>query len=245
MKNIFKYFILLNFFIICFSGNAYYSEERNIIQKSAPVEQTSFWPSGIVYYIIDDVFTMEDKEKIRHAMDEISSINERIRFEPREDQIYGCSSFPPKCYGYANANQPNYIHIVKNGWCWSYVGMIGGKQELSLGFSNTKTCLTHGTILHELMHALGFHHEQSRFDRDQFINIDDSNIEDDDKKNFKKNEQHTTRFGEYDFQSIMHYGSYDCAKDTKKPVLSKKDGSLLTKNYKLSEEDKKALLLAY
>ena len=57
--------------------------------------------------------------------------------------------------------------------CYSYVGLIGGKsQDISIGSG----CVHKGIILHELMHALGFYHEQSRYDRDQYVSIDYSNI---------------------------------------------------------------------
>ncbi|CAH2245721.1 astacin-like metalloendopeptidase, partial [Pelobates cultripes] len=52
--------------------------------------------------------------------------------------------------------------------CWSVLGKVGGKQSLSL---NKNGCMTSGTIQHETMHALGFYHEQSRSDRDDFVKI--------------------------------------------------------------------------
>ena len=43
--------------------------------------------------------------------------------------------------------------------CCSKVGRVGGAQELSVGAS----CPLH-TIVHELGHVIGFHHEHSRYD---------------------------------------------------------------------------------
>ena len=49
-------------------------------------------------------------------------------------------------------DQQDYIDIVKKTGCWSGVGrMGGGLQQLSLG----EGCYRVGTIVHELMHALG------------------------------------------------------------------------------------------
>ena len=56
--------------------------------------------------------------------------------------------------------------------CSSVIGHTGGKQVLNLG----KDCLVNGIIQHELMHALGIFHEQSRPDRDYFIVIFEDNI---------------------------------------------------------------------
>ena len=52
------------------------------------------------------------------------------------------------------------------------IGRQGGKQQISLG----NGCGTKGVAIHEMMHALGFFHEQSRRDRDQYIRIMWNNI---------------------------------------------------------------------
>lgn len=52
--------------------------------------------------------------------------------------------------------------------CWSSVGNRHmGKQELSIG----ENCDRIATVQHEFLHALGFWHEQSRSDRDDYVSI--------------------------------------------------------------------------
>ena len=50
--------------------------------------------------------------------------------------------------------------------CYSSVGKIGGVQTVSL---DRHGCMFSAT--HEVMHALGFFHEQSRTDRDRYVKI--------------------------------------------------------------------------
>ena len=68
--------------------------------------------------------------------------------------------------------------------------------------------------MHELMHAAGFWHEQSRADRDDYITINWDNIKSGMEFNFLKYDlRKIDHLGaKYDTCSVMHYGAYAFAK---------------------------------
>lgn len=65
-----------------------------------------------------------------------------------------------------------------------------------------------GVAAHEFGHALGFHHEQNRPDRDQYIRIFKQNINPQSLFAFHKYDWNTINAYDvpYDYESIMHYG---------------------------------------
>lgn len=52
--------------------------------------------------------------------------------------------------------------------CYSFVGRRGSGQTVSL---SRRGCVFQQVIQHEMLHALGFDHEQTRSDRDQHVRI--------------------------------------------------------------------------
>jgi len=54
----------------------------------------------------------------------------------------------------------------------SQVGRQGGQQNISIG----PMCEQRGVVMHEIFHALGRWHEQSRGDRDSYVKVNTENI---------------------------------------------------------------------
>ncbi|GFQ87815.1 astacin-like metalloprotease toxin 1 [Trichonephila clavata] len=118
-----------------------FDAERNAIPG-----QKFRWPNAVVPYVIDA--TLEGYKQF--ILDAIKNYHDHtcIRFVPRTDQN-------------------DYVKIFLGQGCYSQVGRVGGQQLLSLG----NGCLYVGTAIHEFGHALGFYHEQSRSDRDDYLII--------------------------------------------------------------------------
>lgn len=149
-------------------------------------------------YTVSRAFSSREKSKIEYGMQSFHQ-STCLRFVPRR-------------------NQYDYISIENRGGCYSSLGKTGGRQVLSLSRGG---CLYHGIIQHEINHALGFQHEQTRSDRDRYVRINWKNIQPRMAYNFHKQNTNNLRTP-YDYSSIMHYGrtafSTGYGRDTITPI---------------------------
>jgi hypothetical protein len=144
------------------------------------------WPRGIIPYEINP--SMPNQQRVTDAIAHVEQ-NTRLRFVRRTA---------------ANATQyPNYVRFEALDGCWSYVGMRGGMQQISLG-----TGCGFGAAVHEILHAAGIWHEQSREDRESFCTIHWENIAPTHRHNFNQHILDGDDLGNYDFDSLMHYGRF-------------------------------------
>ncbi|CAH2237519.1 zinc metalloproteinase nas-13-like [Pararge aegeria] len=184
-------------------------------------ERTVRWENGIIPYAIDKAgYNRDQQDMIMKAIADYHRLT--------------CLRFVPY------SGQTDYI-IIKNTntGCWSSVGRTGGRQEVNL---QAPGCVSKkGTILHELLHAIGFLHEQSRPERDDFVYIQYSNIKPGAENNFKKADtKRTSDFGvSYDYNSVMHYSEYAFSKNSQKTIVPKIKDMKLGQREGLSRGDVK------
>jgi len=94
------------------------------------------------------------------------------------------------------------------------------------------------------MHALGFFHEQSRKDRDDFVTIVWDNIQKDNFDQFEKYQSNLLGLT-YDYDSIMHYGWNYFANDRTQPTIVPKRKASIGNRKGMSPTDIKKINILY
>jgi Astacin (Peptidase family M12A) len=179
------------------------------------------WPTNEIPIYIQP--NLQNPERVNEALAYFSGTN--IHFIPYE-------------------NQEDVI-VFENGKgaCKSYLGYIGGKQPIYL----SEACSAQA-IAHEIMHTLGFIHEQNRTDRDDYVDIVWANIDRKSIFNFEKfssSMMQVSGLTKFDFESIMIYPETMFSINGQATIRSKIEGQVVAPRQGLSSKDTERINRVY
>lgn len=183
--------------------------------------QGNKWPNGVMPYILDPALANPQRtlDAINHWNTLLAGV---IRIVPR-------------------SSEKDYVRFKpasSSGNCSSFIGRTGGEQPVSLGGS----CST-GNVIHEIGHALGLVHEQSREDRDTHVQVSLENTASD--GNFSVTPWWSDDVVYYDYGSIMHYPDYGFSNNGKPVITTKPAGIPIGQRSALSAGDIIAICQLY
>ncbi|KAH9500242.1 Bone morphogenetic protein 1 [Bulinus truncatus] len=132
-----------------------FSSERSLRHRRAATrDKKMLWKDGLVIYNFNENIDSRSRVALMEAMSHISNNT--------------CITFREK-----TSRDQHYVIFQSEPGCWAGIGVAeAGHQLVNLG----EGCDTVGIAIHEIMHALGFWHEQARPDRDAYVTIIRENI---------------------------------------------------------------------
>lgn len=174
---------------------------------AANVTKPAPWPGGVVPYDISKLTEDQQKTALK-AMRRWVETGARVRFVPRSNQV-------------------EYVYFTGRTDAGNNTSGDGFQKGSRVEVNITAFWWRQGEWMpaHELGHALGFHHEHQRWDRDQFVTIHYEHI--------KPGREHDYDWvpktnwivssTAYDYRSIMHYRT--CWASNCEPQCKDGDGS--------------------
>ncbi|XP_064608040.1 MAM and LDL-receptor class A domain-containing protein 1-like [Liolophura sinensis] len=164
-------------------------EEREKRKYLYPKGSSNLWPQGIILYrFATDQRRFDNQESYDVVKAAMRWYEENSCIKWRE----------------ATSQMENFVEIGKGVGCSANIGRSVQKSIMTL---EEPRCLTFTTVLHEMGHCLGFHHEHVRSDRDKYVDVIYSRLQEKPGgTNWGKS--NTINYAPYDLGSTMHYSLY-------------------------------------
>ncbi|XP_004537802.1 seminal metalloprotease 1 [Ceratitis capitata] len=190
--------------------------------RNGLVDETKRWPNAVVYYKIVGDFDVIHRQAILEAIEVLES-RTCLKFHQASDDA------------------KRYVAISsKTGGCFTAVGYQAKVQTMNLeNYPIGEGCFRPGTILHEFMHALGFYHQQSDSNRDEYIQVVYDNIVPGKEANFEKYDaSFVTDFDVgYDYESCLHYSTRAFSKNGDDTIVPLDPNARIGQREHMSKKD--------
>lgn len=182
----------------------------------AEIKPTNSWFSIDIPYSINPEY--KNPDLVHQVMNEINN-STNLNFYPFEGE-----------------EEDSIVFMPADEHCYSFLGRMGGHQPIMLSPKCGKQ-----QIMHEVMHALGFVHEQSRTDRDKYVDVLWDNIDPQYEMQFAlvpEQLMETLQGSTFNPNSIMMYQDNFFAREPGLKTLSLKSGQKIIPHQNgLSDED--------
>jgi hypothetical protein len=195
------------------------------------------WPNGVIPYDISAITDMNDQKTITDAMHTL--MYDVATPKPGTTERAACVYFRPRV-----STDTVYFKIQYGNGCSAHVGYMTNQQAIMTLQKNEGPqqvgCFYSRIIQHELLHVTGFFHEQSRPDRDNFLEIHLENVEPSQQHNFNKYAWGSTAYDQgtaYDYASIMHYGTTSFSANGQPTMIPRQSGVDIGNSEQLSPID--------